>query len=110
MMATPGSPEPKQGAGMLGGLFLWPSPLCSVLFYTLLSCSLVSASLPGLEYDYGISPKFVCTPIPPEADPSCYSPPSVPHGGGGGGGGGAGGHGGGRGRSQAATTAAAAGP
>uniref|UniRef100_G3NBA7 Si:dkey-14o18.2 n=1 Tax=Gasterosteus aculeatus TaxID=69293 RepID=G3NBA7_GASAC len=24
--------------------------------------------------------KFVCTPIPPEADPSCYSPPSVPHG------------------------------
>ncbi|XP_026203073.1 myb-like protein A [Anabas testudineus] len=36
--------------------------------------------LPGIEYDYGISPKFVCTPIPPEADPSCYSPPSVPHG------------------------------
>uniref|UniRef100_A0A3B4F3A0 GATA zinc finger domain-containing protein 14-like n=1 Tax=Pundamilia nyererei TaxID=303518 RepID=A0A3B4F3A0_9CICH len=27
--------------------------------------------LPGIEYDYGISPKFVCTPIPPEADPSC---------------------------------------
>uniref|UniRef100_A0A668UTR3 Pentraxin (PTX) domain-containing protein n=1 Tax=Oreochromis aureus TaxID=47969 RepID=A0A668UTR3_OREAU len=35
--------------------------------------SIDAGSLPGMEYDYGISPKFVCTPIPPEADPSCYS-------------------------------------
>uniref|UniRef100_A0A3Q3MUY0 Si:dkey-14o18.2 n=1 Tax=Mastacembelus armatus TaxID=205130 RepID=A0A3Q3MUY0_9TELE len=41
---------------------------------------LSAGSLPGVEYDYGISPKFVCTPIPPDADPSCFSPPSVPHG------------------------------
>uniref|UniRef100_A0A3B4F2D8 GATA zinc finger domain-containing protein 14-like n=1 Tax=Pundamilia nyererei TaxID=303518 RepID=A0A3B4F2D8_9CICH len=34
----------------------------------------------SIKYDYGISPKFVCTPIPPEADPSCFSPPNVPHG------------------------------
>lgn len=39
-----------------------------------------SASLLGTEHDYGTSPKFVCVPIPPEADPSCYSPPGVPHG------------------------------
>ncbi|XP_053190006.1 neuronal pentraxin-2-like [Scomber japonicus] len=49
-------------------------------FYYFLSCAAAAGSLPGIEYDYGISPKFVCTPIPPEADPSCYSPPSVPHG------------------------------
>uniref|UniRef100_A0A087XQF8 Si:dkey-14o18.2 n=1 Tax=Poecilia formosa TaxID=48698 RepID=A0A087XQF8_POEFO len=42
-----------------------------------LSCA---AAVGTIEYDYGISPKFVCTPVPPEADPSCYSPPSVPHG------------------------------
>ncbi|XP_047239234.1 neuronal pentraxin-1-like [Girardinichthys multiradiatus] len=51
--------------------------LHSLIFYYFLSCA---AAVGTIEYDYGISPKFVCTPIPPEADPSCYSPPSVPHG------------------------------
>ncbi|KAK5883325.1 hypothetical protein CesoFtcFv8_019664 [Champsocephalus esox] len=52
-----------------------------LIVYFFLSCAVAATgSLPGIEYDYGISPKFVCTPIPPEADPSCYSPPSVPHG------------------------------
>ncbi|XP_034016254.1 neuronal pentraxin-1-like [Thalassophryne amazonica] len=53
-------------------------PLRSLIFSYFLSCA--AGTLPGMEYDYGISPKFVCTPIPPEADPNCYSPPSVPHG------------------------------
>ncbi|XP_067337302.1 neuronal pentraxin-2-like [Channa argus] len=50
------------------------------VFHYFLSGAAASGPLPGIEHDYGISPKFVCTPIPPEADPSCYSPPSVPHG------------------------------
>uniref|UniRef100_A0A8C9QLL3 Si:dkey-14o18.2 n=1 Tax=Scleropages formosus TaxID=113540 RepID=A0A8C9QLL3_SCLFO len=29
-------------------------------------------ALPGTEYDYGAHPKFVCTPIPADADPSCF--------------------------------------
>ncbi|KAM8841383.1 uncharacterized protein AB9W97_001723 isoform 2-T2 [Spinachia spinachia] len=62
-------------------LILPSFPLRSLILYYFLSCAVsVTGSLPGIEYDYGISPKFVCTPIPPEADPSCYSPPSVPHG------------------------------
>ncbi|XP_054600957.1 neuronal pentraxin-1 isoform X2 [Nothobranchius furzeri] len=52
-------------------------PLRSIILSYFLSCSAAGA---GLEHDFGISPKFVCTPIPPEADPSCHSPPSVPHG------------------------------
>ncbi|CAB1415003.1 unnamed protein product [Pleuronectes platessa] len=55
-------------------------PLRPLVFYYFLSCAAATASLPGIEYSYGMSPKFVCTPIPPEADPSCYSPPAVPHG------------------------------
>ena len=97
-MAAPRSPEPKQrgGGGWGGGRGHRPSPL-SWLLLCLLSVGPAAASLPGLEHDYAVSPKFVCTPIPPEADPSCYSPP-LPHGGGGAGHGGgghsAGGHGG----------------
>lgn len=68
----------KVGASL--GFFLPFAPLGSLVFYSFLSCAAAAGSLPGIEYDYGISPKFVCTPIPPEADPSCYSPPSVPHG------------------------------
>uniref|UniRef100_A0A668AD87 Si:dkey-14o18.2 n=1 Tax=Myripristis murdjan TaxID=586833 RepID=A0A668AD87_9TELE len=67
------------GGALLG--FVFPSlPLYSLLFYSLMSSTTAAGNLPGIEYDYGISPKFVCTPIPPEADPSCYSPPNVPHG------------------------------
>ncbi|XP_062292389.1 LOW QUALITY PROTEIN: neuronal pentraxin-1-like [Scomber scombrus] len=62
------------------GFFFPFFPLSPLIFYYFLSCAAAAGSLPGIEYDYGISPKFVCTPIPPEADPSCYSPPSVPHG------------------------------
>ncbi|XP_030203521.1 sarcoplasmic reticulum histidine-rich calcium-binding protein-like [Gadus morhua] len=97
-MAAPRSPEPKQrgGGAWGGGRGHRPSPL-SWLLLCLLSVGPAAASLPGLEHDYAVSPKFVCTPIPPEADPSCYSPP-LPHGGGGAGHGGgghsAGGHGG----------------
>lgn len=54
--------------------------LCFVIFYYFLSCATATGALPGIDFSYGISPKFVCTPIPPEADPSCYSPPTVPHG------------------------------
>ena len=72
---TPGSPGPKQrgGGAWGGGRVLRPLPL-SRLLLCLLACGPVAASLPGLEHDYASSPKFVCTPIPPEADPSCYSP------------------------------------
>ena len=94
-MTTPGSPETKQrgGGAWAGGRVPRPLPLPWLLL-SLLACGPAAGSLPGLEYDYALSPKFVCTPIPPEADPSCYSPP-MPHGGGAGGhGGGAGGHGG----------------
>uniref|UniRef100_H3DLF7 Si:dkey-14o18.2 n=2 Tax=Tetraodon nigroviridis TaxID=99883 RepID=H3DLF7_TETNG len=46
----------------------------SLMFCSFLTCAAAAAgSLPGIDHDYGISPKFVCTPIPPEADPSCYS-------------------------------------
>ncbi|PWA33376.1 hypothetical protein CCH79_00014163 [Gambusia affinis] len=67
----------KQRCGPPLGLILHLSPLHSLIFYYFLSCAAAAGTI---EYDYGISPKFVCTPVPPEADPSCYSPPSVPHG------------------------------
>lgn len=69
----------QQWVGVSLGFVLPFVPLRSLIFYSFLSCAAAS-SLPGIEHDYGISPKFVCTPIPPEADPSCYSPPTVPHG------------------------------
>lgn len=65
-----------QGGAPLGLLL----PLRPLVVYYFLSCAAAAGSVQGTEYDYGISPKFVCTPIPPDADPSCYSPPSVPHG------------------------------
>lgn len=70
----------QQWVGASLGFVLPFFPLRSLIFYYFLSCAAATGPLPGIEYDYGISPKFVCTPIPPEADPSCYSPPSVPHG------------------------------
>uniref|UniRef100_A0A8C9XNI6 Si:dkey-14o18.2 n=1 Tax=Sander lucioperca TaxID=283035 RepID=A0A8C9XNI6_SANLU len=76
----PLSAKHHQWVGASLGSILPFSPLRSLIFYYFLSCAAAAGSLPGIEYDYGISPKFVCTPIPPEADPSCYSPPSVPHG------------------------------
>ncbi|KAL4616684.1 neuronal pentraxin-1-like [Arapaima gigas] len=46
------------------------------LLFLLLSSTLitsgVSSALPGTDYDYGAQPKFVCTPIPADADPSCF--------------------------------------
>lgn len=57
---------------------LGPAPIVTLVFYYFLLCAAVAGGLPGPEYEYGISPKFVCTPIPPDADPSCFSPPSVP--------------------------------
>lgn len=78
-MLSPGRQQPSMGATL--GFVLPFSPLHSLMFYSFLTCAAAAAgSLPGTEHDYGISPKFVCTPIPPEADPSCYSPPTVPHG------------------------------
>lgn len=74
LMPAAGRQQPHMG-------FMLPfSPLHSLMFYSFLTCAAAAGSLPGIEHDYGISPKFVCTPIPPEADPSCYSPPTVPHG------------------------------
>lgn len=70
----------QQWTGAPLGFVLPFTPLRSLILYSFLSCAAAAGSLPGIEHDYGISPKFVCTPIPPEADPSCYSPPSVPHG------------------------------
>nr|XP_029137304.1 neuronal pentraxin-2-like [Labrus bergylta] len=70
----------QQWVGASLGFTLPVFPLRSFIFYYFLSCAAATGSLPGMDHDYGISPKFVCTPIPPEADPSCYSPPSVPHG------------------------------
>ncbi|XP_026156067.1 neuronal pentraxin-1 [Mastacembelus armatus] len=70
----------RQWAGASLGCVLPLFPLRSLIFYYFLTCAAAAGSLPGVEYDYGISPKFVCTPIPPDADPSCFSPPSVPHG------------------------------
>lgn len=75
---SPGRHQPCMGASL--GFVLPFLPLHSLMFYSFLTCAAAAGSLPGIEHDYGISPKFVCTPIPPEADPSCYSPPTVPHG------------------------------
>uniref|UniRef100_A0A3P9IEA3 Si:dkey-14o18.2 n=1 Tax=Oryzias latipes TaxID=8090 RepID=A0A3P9IEA3_ORYLA len=69
-----------QWIGFSLGFVLPVFPLCPLLLCYFLSCAAGAGSLPGIEYSYGISPKFVCTPVPPEADPSCYSPPTVPHG------------------------------
>ncbi|RVE66844.1 hypothetical protein OJAV_G00111410 [Oryzias javanicus] len=69
-----------QWVGFSLGFVLPAFPLGPLILSYLLSCAAGAGSLPGIEYSYGISPKFVCTPVPPEADPSCYSPPSVPHG------------------------------
>lgn len=77
LMASPGRPQPGVAASL--GLALPFSPFHSLVFYSFLTCAAAAGSLPGLEHDYGVSPKFVCTPIPPESDPSCYSPPAVPH-------------------------------
>lgn len=76
----PLSTKHVQRVGATLGLVLPFIPLRSLIFYYFLSCAAAAGSSPGIEYDYGISPKFVCTPIPPEADPSCFSPPNVPHG------------------------------
>lgn len=76
----PLSARHQQWVGASLGFILPIFPFRSLIFYYFLSCAAAAGTLPGIEYDYGISPKFVCTPIPPEADPSCYSPPSVPHG------------------------------
>ncbi|KAK2830816.1 hypothetical protein Q5P01_018747 [Channa striata] len=70
----------RQWLGALLGFVLPLFPLRSLILYSFLSCAAATGTLPGIEHDYSISPKFVCTPIPPEADPSCFSPPSVPHG------------------------------
>ncbi|KAL7883200.1 hypothetical protein SRHO_G00008580 [Serrasalmus rhombeus] len=37
-------------------------------------------SVPGIEYDWGAHPKLVCTPIPADADPSCFPPAGVTNG------------------------------
>ncbi|XP_028298630.1 GATA zinc finger domain-containing protein 14-like [Gouania willdenowi] len=50
-----------------------------LLYYYLACAAAATGSSPGIEYDYGVSPKFVCTPVPPEADPACFSPPLVPN-------------------------------
>lgn len=76
----PLSARQRQWVGTSLGLVVPLFPLRSLLFSYFLSCAAATGSLPGVEYDYGVSPKFVCTPIPPEADPSCYSAPSVPQG------------------------------
>ncbi|RVE62894.1 hypothetical protein OJAV_G00160400 [Oryzias javanicus] len=39
------------------------------LFIVFVTASMTS----GSEYDYGAHPRFVCTPIPADADPSCFS-------------------------------------
>ncbi|KAL0962406.1 hypothetical protein UPYG_G00339630 [Umbra pygmaea] len=65
------------GAAFPGSMLL-SFPLFPLLFYTLISFSM--ASLPGLDYDYGAQPRFVCTPIPADADPTCFTPGGVAHG------------------------------
>ncbi|CDQ67168.1 unnamed protein product [Oncorhynchus mykiss] len=66
--------------GVLPGFILPSFPLFSLLLYTLISSSTAAVSLPGLDYDYGAQPKFVCTPIPADADPSCFTPGGAAHG------------------------------
>ncbi|XP_030250199.1 neuronal pentraxin-1 isoform X2 [Sparus aurata] len=48
-------------------LFLLP-----IVFYllSLLLCPAFASS--GSDYDYGAHPRFVCTPIPMDADPACF--------------------------------------
>lgn len=43
-----------------------------LLFSTIISLGAAS-SLPGMEYDYGLYPKMVCTPIPANTNPDCFS-------------------------------------
>lgn len=48
-------------------LFLVPIAFSSL---SLLLCTASASS--GSEYDYGAHPRFVCTPLPVDADPSCF--------------------------------------
>lgn len=47
-----------------------PHLLLVPVVFAVLSLRLCSAS--GSDYDYGAHPRFVCTPIPVDADPSCF--------------------------------------
>lgn len=67
-------------SGVLPGFILPSLSLFFLLLYTLISSSMAVVSLPGLDYDYGAQPKFVCTPIPADADPSCFTPGGAAHG------------------------------
>lgn len=53
-------------------LFLVPVVL------SLLSQLLIpAAATSGSDYDYGLHPRFVCTPLPVDADPACFPAPSA---------------------------------
>ncbi|XP_028819004.1 neuronal pentraxin-1 [Denticeps clupeoides] len=67
------TPEHMRWGGILQGFCPPFFPLLPLFLYVLLS-SAAASSLPGVEYDYGTHPKFVCTPIPADADPSCFTP------------------------------------
>ncbi|XP_035528722.1 neuronal pentraxin-1 [Morone saxatilis] len=47
-------------------LFLVP------ILFSLLSLFCPASASSGSEYDYGAHPRFVCTPIPMDADPACF--------------------------------------
>ncbi|XP_071394628.1 neuronal pentraxin-2-like [Centroberyx affinis] len=53
-------------------LHLFTSLILIVLSILSLLCPASASS--GSDYDYGAHPRFVCTPIPVDADPACFPP------------------------------------
>ncbi|KAJ8000036.1 hypothetical protein DPEC_G00200640 [Dallia pectoralis] len=64
--------------GSLPGFALPSFQLFLLFLYTLISASMAIG--PGTDYDYGIQPRFVCTPIPADAEPACFTPGGATHG------------------------------
>ncbi|XP_066531502.1 neuronal pentraxin-1 [Hoplias malabaricus] len=58
------------------GSYPLPLPLFPILLLSVMP-SVGLSNVPGVEYDWGAQPKLVCTPIPADADPSCFPPAGV---------------------------------
>ena len=50
-----------------------PLPFILLVLFLLLSPAFGSA-MPGPDFDYRTHPRFICTPLPVDADPACFPP------------------------------------
>ncbi|XP_062321784.1 neuronal pentraxin-1 isoform X2 [Osmerus eperlanus] len=55
-------------------LFLPTRPPFILLVLFLLSSPAFGSAMPGPDFDYRTHPRFICTPIPVDADPACFPP------------------------------------